>query len=253
MLPLLRIRNFDGLALDASSVLHLPQGEIHLWKAITGAFSSRINELERFLDKNEIGRAKRFHFQEDGNRFVVAHGILRKILGRYMDLSPCRISFRIASGGKPELDARKNPAALFFNISHSCDQIVFAFSRSHRVGVDVERIRPLPEFRAILHGHFHPEEAAAIQRLPASEQRQAFFQLWTGKEAFVKGTGEGLSRPLDSFAVLPTGKREEGLLRVKEKSMRTGNWRLLAFSPAMGYAGTLAFAKDPHLLDPCRR
>lgn len=243
MLPLLRIRNFDGPALDASSVLHLPEGEIHLWKAVTWAFSSRINELERYLERDEIGRARRFHYQEDRNRFVAAHGILRKILGCYIDLPPRRISFRITSGGKPELDARNKPEALFFNVSHSCDQVVFAFSRSHRVGVDVERIRPLPDFLAILQGYFHPDETAAIQRLPALEQRQAFFQLWSGKEAFVKGTGEGLSRPLDSFTVLPVGKEGEGFLSVKEPGNPAGNWRLLAFSPAGGYVGALAFAE----------
>lgn len=251
MRTLLRIRNFDESTLDTSSFLPLPEREIHIWKAFTGAFSSRINELERLLDGEEISRAKRFHFQADGNRFVVAHGILRKIMGCYMDISPGHISFRIASGGKPELDTRKNPAALFFNISHSCDQAVFAFSRTHRLGIDVERIRPLPDFRAILHGHFHPKETAAIQRLPVSEQQQAFFQLWTGKEAFVKGTGEGLSRPLDSFSFLPAGKKAKGLVRVKEEGMPAGSWRLLAFSPAGGYAGALAFAEALHLLAPC--
>lgn len=253
MQKLLRIRHFDGSTLDAPSTLPLPEGKIHLWKAFTGAFSSRINELERFLDRDEISRARRFHFQEDGNRFIVTHGILRNIIGCYMDLSPCRVSLRIASSGKPELDAPKNPEPLFFNISHSCEQAVFAFSRSHRLGVDIERIRPLPDFREILQGHFHPKETAAIHRLPASEQRQAFFQLWTGKEAFVKGTGEGLSRPLDSFTFLPTGIKAEGLLRVKEKGIPAGCWRLLAFSPAVGYAGSLAFAEDLHIRDTYQR
>jgi 4'-phosphopantetheinyl transferase len=253
MSPLVRTREFDGSALDASSSLSLPDGEIHLWKAFKGALSSRLNELESLLDGVELRRAKLFHFQKDRNRFVAAHGILRKIIGRYLGIPQCRISFRAAPAGKPELDDRQNPEPFFFNISHSHDLVVLAFSRSHRLGVDVEHIRPLPDFHEIVHFYFHPKETAAIQQLPASEQQQAFFQLWTGKEAFVKGTGEGLSRPFDSFAFLPAGKWEEGLLRVKEEGMPAGNWRLLAFSPAGGYAGALAFAEDLHILDPCRR
>jgi 4'-phosphopantetheinyl transferase len=242
MSPLVRTREFDGSALDASSALPLPDGEIHLWKAFTETLFTRINELESLLDDGELRRAKRFHFQKDRNRFVAAHGILRKIIGRYLGIPPCRVSFRATPEGKPELDDRRNPQPFFFNISHSHDLVVLAFSRSHRLGIDVERIRPTPDFHEILHCHFHPKEKVTIRNLPVSERQRAFFQLWTGKEAFVKGTGEGLSRPLDSFALSPGGKREEGLLRVEEGGMPTVDWRLLTFRPAEEYAGTLAFA-----------
>jgi 4'-phosphopantetheinyl transferase len=241
MLPLLRTRKFDESALDASSHLPLPEGDIHLWKAFMGELSSRINELESLLDGEEIRRAKRFRFQKDVNRFVAAHGILRKIIGRYMDISPRRVSFRTAPTGKQELDDRQNPEPFFFNISHSHDLAVLAFSRSHQLGIDVEHIRSLPDLHEIIHFCFHPKEIAVIRNLPVSEQRQAFFQFWTGKEAFVKGTGEGLSRPLDSFALSPCGKRKEGLLRIEECAMPAEDWRLLPFRPAGGYAGTLAF------------
>ncbi|MFR1532787.1 MAG: 4'-phosphopantetheinyl transferase family protein [Bilophila wadsworthia] len=71
------------------------------------------------------------------------------------------------------------------------------------VGVDVEPVRPLPEAMLIACRWFSAPE---IRWIAASDDRdRAFLRCWVCREAFLKATGEGLGRPLDSFALHPCG------------------------------------------------
>src|ERR1019366_10232199 len=47
--------------------------------------------------------AQRFYFQTDRERFINAHGVLRAILGLYLDRAPKCLSFCYSSYGKPAL------------------------------------------------------------------------------------------------------------------------------------------------------
>ncbi|MDR0883575.1 MAG: 4'-phosphopantetheinyl transferase superfamily protein [Oscillospiraceae bacterium] len=101
------------------------------------------------------------------------------------------------------LDCRREPhgkpyfvdaPGFHFNLSHSGAALALAVSDTP-IGVDVERLRA-PDFR-IARRNFAPDEAAFV-----GEDAQRFFQIWTQKEAYLKYTGDGLSRPLASFSVL---------------------------------------------------
>ena len=71
------------------------------------------------------------------------------------------------------------------------------------VGVDVEPVRPLPEAMLIACRWFSAPE---IRWIAESDDRdRAFLRCWVCREAFLKATGEGLGRPLDSFALHPCG------------------------------------------------
>lgn len=62
--------------------------------------------------------------------------------------------------------------------------VVCALSAGLRVGLDTERIR---ELRINSFRFLNPRERAWI-----GEDRRRFFELWTQKEAAVKGHGEGV-------------------------------------------------------------
>jgi 4'-phosphopantetheinyl transferase len=60
------------------------------------------------------------------------------------------------------------------------------------VGVDVERIRPMPEYAAVAERFFPPSESAALADSPPELREREFFRRWTRIEAMLKATGEGL-------------------------------------------------------------
>ena len=65
--------------------------DVHLWISDYRAWDAEA--LARTLSVEESGRAARFHRDEDRIRFIVAKGLLRQLLGRYLDRLRARPSF----------------------------------------------------------------------------------------------------------------------------------------------------------------
>jgi 4'-phosphopantetheinyl transferase len=171
---------------------------IHVWPVLNEAPSSVAERFQPYLSPDEKGRAARFRFEHLRNSFVVTHGVLRILLGRYLHISPAGILFKYGSKGKPRI---AGSAGIDFNMSHSDGLAVFAFTAGCEVGVDVERIRPLPDMQSIADRFFCSEEAAELMSLAANQREHGFYLCWSRKEAYIKAIGDGLSAPLDSFRV----------------------------------------------------
>jgi 4'-phosphopantetheinyl transferase len=99
------------------------------------------------------------------------------------------------------------------------------------VGCDIERIDETMDWRPIAESLFAPTERAALAALPEADRLHGFFQCWARKEAFVKALGQGLSYPLEAFAVSVTP--EARLLSGADA------WSIAALSPEPGYAGAV--------------
>jgi 4'-phosphopantetheinyl transferase len=169
--------------------------EVHLW---TQPLDLTAHEVQRFcelLSDDERMRAARFHFERHRDRFIVARGRLREILGGYLNTDPKRIVFRYGEKEKPETTGLK------FNLSHSGGLAVYATTRDREIGVDVEEIRTEIAHERIPARFFCSNEVTSIRTTPAEEQALAFFRCWTRKEAYIKALGVGLSIPLNSFDV----------------------------------------------------
>ncbi|SBV94315.1 4'-phosphopantetheinyl transferase superfamily protein [uncultured Alphaproteobacteria bacterium] len=148
-----------------------------------------------FVVAEERRRAARFARKIDAIRHLAGRALVRRVLhGSRRGSLPG--SFVVAPRGKPSAPNE----GVDFSISHSGGMVWAAFCRDATVGIDVEEIRDLPDI-AELASQLHPDEAAAIRALPDATRNAAFYRCWTRKEAFLKATGEGLSRPLDSFRV----------------------------------------------------
>lgn len=207
--------------------------EVHVWLAVLPAREEAVSDLARFLSPDEQARAARFHFPKDRAAFVTARGRLRTLLGRYLRIAPEKIRFILNSHGKPELPA---PAPLQFNLSHSGELAAFAFTRHHRVGVDVEQVRADFASDPVAERFFAAGEVGQLRALPAPARANAFFDCWTRKEAFVKARGEGLSLGLEQFEVLVDGPAR--LLSVTGGD--PSRWSMHDLHPADGYAGAVA-------------
>jgi 4'-phosphopantetheinyl transferase len=67
----------------------------------------------------------------------------------------------------------------------------------------------------------------------------AFFRCWTRKEAFIKATGEGLARPLETFVVTLAPDEPARLIDIDGHPEALVRWTLHDLRPPLGYAGAL--------------
>ena len=175
--------------------------ESHLWHASVLRTDAQVARLERTLSRDERERARRYAAPRDRRRFVVARGLLRALLGRYLERDPASVAFAYGRSGKPELAGGQNEADLRFNLAHSGGVVLYAFARGRAVGVDVEELRPLDEFDALSRTVFSLREREELQAQPPSRRLRAFFDGWVRKEAVLKGSGDGLGAELPATEV----------------------------------------------------
>jgi 4'-phosphopantetheinyl transferase len=225
-----------------SSVPLLPPGVIHLWRASVDALVARAPYFEGFLDQSEHERGDRFHAAADRLRHIIARGALRSMLGGYLDAAPESIAFGAGPFGKPHCTGDRD-TPISFNISHSGDIVLLAFARVGDLGVDVERWNArLAERERTRIGDsvFTSAERAAIQQLSsAAERERGFYSLWSRKEAYLKGTGSGITAGLAHVEV-----SADATARLIEDARDTGavhRWALRDIHVGAGYAAALAF------------
>jgi 4'-phosphopantetheinyl transferase len=131
---------------------------------------------------------------------------------------------------------------LRFNLSHSGPFGLVGWAWHREVGVDVEVWHPLRDQAALVRRYFAPGEIAAWERLPPPLQHAAFFNLWTRKEAYIKGLGRGLSLPLASFEVALEAGAGGCLLRPSSEAADAGPWTVA--SPDSGPNLSVAVALE---------
>jgi 4'-phosphopantetheinyl transferase len=203
----------ERIWLAPSKVRDLLDNEVHVWLVNLDLEIYSLSRFLRDLSLSERTRAKKLRFESDQRRFVLAKGMLRHLLGDYLGMPPHEIQFSAGPAGKPELSQGHlgDTGFFHFNQSHSGHLAVFAFSRTHRVGVDIEEIRPYNELEQVAELLLNSKELAAFHNLTPEAKQEAFFGAWTCKEAFVKAIGKGLSLPLSSFEISGTAN---GLSRI---------------------------------------
>jgi len=179
--------------------MNVAHGEVHIWRIGLDCAASTIAALWAELSQEEQERARRFQLAASRNRWIVARGALRRVLGSYLQSAPSALKFRISAFGKPELVWPSE--TISFNLAHSCDLALLAVCNSGCVGVDAEYIDDSVEVEEIIRSLFAHAETNAILALPRNQWRSAFFTTWTRKEAFIKALGAGLSLPLHQFVV----------------------------------------------------
>lgn len=216
--------------------------EVHVLSAWLDVPVALRRRLWTFLSPDEQARAERFRFAVHRDRFVVARARLREILGALLGVAPGRLAFGYGARGKPSLARPFAAEDLRFNLSHADGLALYAIARRREVGVDVERVRPLPDAEDIAARFFSTQEQAALRSLAAPKREEAFFACWTRKEAYLKATGDGLARPLDAFDVSVLPGLPARLERVEGDPLEAGRWWLAEVRPAAGYLGAVAVA-----------
>ena len=220
------------------NTLMLPMNEVHIWRANLNIPLTAVQSLRYTLSPDELARANRFRFEHHRNHFIVARGTLRTLLGLYLNIPPAQLHFRYNAYGKPSLELPHT--TLHFNISHSHELALFAFSQHRELGVDVEFMDRDIDYNELAQHTFSPCEAAIVTALSGDAKRQAFFSCWTRKEAYIKARGMGVSLDLTSFDVSLKPGDTAALLHNREDAMEVTRWQFEALHVGDGYAGAIA-------------
>jgi 4'-phosphopantetheinyl transferase len=177
-----------------------PHGTIDIWVVPLSSSTEESAELDNVLSSDERRRGTHFRFVRDAARFRQCRAALRIGLSRYLDQPASELVFTTGVFGKPRLAGESR---LRFNLAHSEDLAVMAFTTIGEVGIDLEAVTQTEiPIESIATAFFTPEEAALVrQQRTMDAQARTFFRLWTRKEAVLKAAGYGLSSPLDSIDV----------------------------------------------------
>jgi len=217
----------------------LPASAVHVWCVPLDVPDSGLGPMLDVLPPEERHQAERLRTNELRRRFVVRRAKLRELLARYVGATPQAICFDRGAFGKPALAAPWGDSRLQFSTSHSAGLGLVAVALDLALGIDVERIRPLPDFEDLVRRFFAASENDALRRLPESERLSAFFQAWARKEALLKALGTGLSLGLDQV-VVSLAPEDRRVLAVEGSREAARRWCLDDLCPAPGFAAALA-------------
>jgi len=131
-------------------------------------------EAQYFLDIDSTQRSQRFIFEQDRNRYLIAHAFLRAKLGELNGQRPSEISLLRNQHGKPYVEENK----VYFNLSHTKSKAFFGFHFSCPIGVDIEDI--------------NRQISVKIAGDP-KQDLETFLRVWCAEEAYLKAIGTGFT------------------------------------------------------------
>lgn len=191
---------------------------IRIYRADTAMLPDEEAVLKKmvFLDEERKRKVWQCKNLEDKKRSLLAGYLIQMGVKEWMtkegglqgDAKPLFLSYAYSKYGKPYLRGEKN---LYFNISHSKNYVVCAFS-DKEVGIDIQVHK---KGKGDIAQRFFSIEDRVLMEKMADEGRSSeeiFFSIWTVKEAYMKLTGEGMRQGFDTTVIEMTedGETEPG-------------------------------------------
>jgi 4'-phosphopantetheinyl transferase len=165
----------------------------------------------------------------DRRRFTAARAWRRRVLADELGCDPAAVPITIDPGGKPRLTGGPS-AELRFSASRSAGLALVACSWEMEVGVDIEAVDPGTDVERFAARFFTAAEQRVLADLPGERRCAALFQCWARKEAYLKGTGEGLAVPTSTIEVW----------QGDDRPVTVGGWRIHSLTVPPGFAAALA-------------
>jgi len=162
--------------------------EVQVWVASLAVNDERYAALAASIPQDEKQRASALH-PVAARRYVVARGILRNLLAGFTGADARKLRFNYGPSGKPSLSDRNN---IHFNISHSADLGLFAFSPDRPVGVDVESERPVRRLLDVAQRFMTEDELRILADTHPDKRNAEFLRSWVVREARLKAEGKGV-------------------------------------------------------------
>jgi 4'-phosphopantetheinyl transferase len=165
---------------------------VDVWRIPLDSREAEVAALRRVVSADERARAERFHDEALRRRFVVRRGRLRGVLARYLGVAPEEIVIGASRRGRPSVSSPPAPR-VDFSLADSGDLALIAVAREGPVGIDVERLREVPDAEAIARRWFPAAERDVVLAAEGEARTRAFLVAWTRLEARWKASGVGLA------------------------------------------------------------
>jgi 4'-phosphopantetheinyl transferase len=202
--------------------------------------------LDDLLNAEETARSAVFQSEPARRRFIGGRVLLRTVLGEHVGVAPQKLHFEHGPWGKPRL-ASNAADSVWFSLAHSGELAIVTISAASEVGIDIERVRPIPRALKIAERAFDSSSCAALHEASPEHRDVTFLRLWTRLEALAKATGCGLSSWLEQAAELGGGDRT--LASTGDEYARPARqFEMFDLPLGFGYVGTLA-VESPHPVD----
>jgi len=197
-------------------------------------YNDNLSLLWKYLSINEQEQAKKYYDKVLANHYIISHGILRSILGYYVDQSPSSLELINNTHGKPSL---KN-SNIEFNMSHSRNMVCYVIAFNNKIGVDIEFYNTTIDIMEMLELVFTKKEIELIKSLDIDEQYKTFYKSWTKKEALIKAVGRGLSYPINTIEVIKLLPGQNLLLTDGNDELQQ-EWYSYELEAPKGYFGAI--------------
>jgi 4'-phosphopantetheinyl transferase len=217
-------------------MLALAANEVRVWEIALEEPPLAYGDLWTRLTDDERVRAERYRVERPRQQFVIARGLLRTMLGRFLGQPPERVQLAVTGVGKPILaGVEQRP---HFNVSHT-DGLALIAVAHWPVGVDVERMRAITDPDGLVARFFSTAERDSYRSLPGELKQAGFFRGWTSKEAVIKAVGLSVSC-LDEFDVELDPRKPARLSAARLPRLAGSAWGMVSWRPRDGYAATVA-------------
>jgi 4'-phosphopantetheinyl transferase len=211
-----------------------PSADIQLWSAFFDLEDS--DEFYHLLSEEEKNQAARLKNNKTARQKIISRGILRLLLGDYLQLHPEELIFQYSPFGKPFL-SNPEAASISFNLAHSGNLLLIAIGYAVALGVDIEKIDEEIDINGIstLSFSFPEKQILSHSKNPIRD----FYAIWTAKEAILKVSGLGFAYPSNQFSVVLEDEKVSTAIIPNELSGGK-SFSLFSLLPLQGYSGALA-------------
>ena len=214
----------------------LDPGIFQIWITDWNAWSSHAAGLKEHLTEDEIQRHARLKIPEKKDQFLNSRGILRLILSSYLDISPGLIQIESNSSGKPYLP----DSDLSFNLSHSGDLLLYGFCLKANIGVDIQEVYHIASIESMIKKTISFKEQSYLERVSTKKRLDAFFDIWTAKEAYIKALGDGFQQDLTAISLIPDISESNFTLEHPSTENNSSEWTIRSIKVKPGYKGSFA-------------
>jgi len=193
-----------------------------------------LKRVEQNLQDGERVYADEFRFPAARRQYLISRGRLRELLSRYLGQAARDIRLGTEGEGKPVIEGER---PVEFNLSHSGDLVLYAVAAGISVGVDVEKLRPMPRALELAERFLSPEEHDELARITPDERSPQFFSMWVRREAYAKARGTSVWRVLERHYHHPPGDVARQMSLGEEM---TSGYTVKLLTGLDGYVGAVA-------------